>query len=112
VPSRTEERVMNKVRAAYQRKADQYLDGRQGVEPMPADLRVAKGAASTIVVVLLVVFHVVTLGYFVPIWVASHRRVPNTGSVAVIDIFLGWTIIGWAVALAMACRSVPGADHA
>ncbi len=56
--------------------------------------------------VLLVLFHVATLGYFVPIWVASHRKVPNTGSVAVVDIFLGWTLVGYVVALAMACRTV------
>jgi hypothetical protein len=29
------------------------------------------------------------------------------GSVVVINIFLGWTFIGWVVALAMAARSVP-----
>jgi hypothetical protein len=98
---------MNKLRAAYQRKADQYLDALDGTAPMPGDLRVAKGAASTVVVVLLVAFHVATAGYFVPTWVAMHRRVPNTGSVMAIDVFLGWTIIGWAVALAMACRDVP-----
>jgi hypothetical protein len=31
--------------------------------------------------------------------------VPNLGSVAVINTFLGWTFIGWVVALAMAARS-------
>jgi hypothetical protein len=55
--------------------------------------------------VLLVIFHVATLGYFVPSWVALRRDVPHKGSVVVIDIFLGWTLAGWVVALAMACRS-------
>jgi len=43
--------------------------------------------------------------YFVPTIVAVFRKVTNQGSVAVINIFLGWTFIGWIVALAMACRT-------
>jgi hypothetical protein len=43
--------------------------------------------------------------YFLPLIVAILRKVPNVGSVAVVNIFLGWTFIGWVVALAMACRS-------
>jgi hypothetical protein len=43
--------------------------------------------------------------YFLPTIVARSRRVPNQGSVAVINTFLGWTFIGSVVALAMAARS-------
>lgn len=43
--------------------------------------------------------------YFLPIIVAVARKVTNQGSVAVINFFLGWTLIGWVVALAMACRT-------
>lgn len=43
--------------------------------------------------------------YFLPTIVAVTRKVTNTGSVAVINFFLGWTMIGWVVALAMACRT-------
>ncbi len=45
--------------------------------------------------------------YFIPTIVAGHRHVTNVGSIAVINVFLGWTFIGWVVALAMACRSAP-----
>lgn len=45
--------------------------------------------------------------YWVPSITAARRHVPNAGSVAVINLFLGWTLIGWVVALAMACRSQP-----
>jgi Superinfection immunity protein len=45
--------------------------------------------------------------YFVPTIVAVIRKVPNIGSVIVINLFLGWSVIGWIVALAMAARSVP-----
>jgi hypothetical protein len=43
--------------------------------------------------------------YFLPTIVAVTRKVTNQGSVAVINFFLGWTLLGWVVALAMACRT-------
>jgi len=43
--------------------------------------------------------------YFAPVIVAHFRHVPNQGSVFVIDLFLGWTLVGWVVALAMALRT-------
>ena len=49
----------------------------------------------------------VIVAYWVPTIVAVIRHVPNAGSVAVVDGLLGWTVIGWVVALAMACRSKP-----
>ena len=42
--------------------------------------------------------------YFIPWYVAAVRNVPNRGSVAVINLLLGWTLVGWVVALAMAAR--------
>jgi hypothetical protein len=45
--------------------------------------------------------------YFLPTIVAAARHVANDGSVAVINFFLGWTFIGWVVALAVAARSKP-----
>lgn len=41
--------------------------------------------------------------YFVPTIIAIARSMRNKGSTIVVNIFLGWTIIGWIVALAMAC---------
>lgn len=49
----------------------------------------------------------IIIGYWVPTIIAWIRRVPNKGSVTVINVFLGWTVIGWIVALAMAVRSRP-----
>jgi len=45
--------------------------------------------------------------YFLPTIVGKTRDVPNVGSVFVINLFAGWTFIGWVVAMAMAARSVP-----
>jgi hypothetical protein len=44
------------------------------------------------------------LVYLFPSLAARQRRVPNIGSVVVVNVLLGWTLIGWAVALAMALR--------
>jgi hypothetical protein len=43
--------------------------------------------------------------YFLPSIVALARGVKNSGSVVIVNIFLGWTLIGWVVALAMAART-------
>ncbi len=48
-------------------------------------------------------FETFGLLYFVPTIVAIARSMRNKGSTIVVNIFLGWTIIGWVVALAMAC---------
>jgi hypothetical protein len=50
-------------------------------------------------------FLVVLALYFLPSVVAAARRVTHQGSVVVLNLFLGWTFIGWVVALAMACRT-------
>jgi Ca2+/Na+ antiporter len=43
--------------------------------------------------------------YFLPSIVAIARKITHQGSVVVINVFLGWTFVGWVVALAMACRT-------
>lgn len=43
--------------------------------------------------------------YFAPTIEAYRRHVVDRGSVLVINLFLGWTLIGWVVALAMAERT-------
>jgi hypothetical protein len=43
--------------------------------------------------------------YLLPVLIGRIRQVPDLGSVAVINVLLGWTLIGWAVALALALRS-------
>lgn len=42
--------------------------------------------------------------YLLPSLIALWRKVPNAGSVLIVNFFLGWTFIGWIVALAMAFR--------
>lgn len=48
---------------------------------------------------------VLTLGYMLPWAIAATRGKSNSMAVAVVNFLLGWTFIGWVVALVMACTS-------
>jgi hypothetical protein len=51
---------------------------------------------------------VVLIGlYWLPSIVARQRRILGLGQVVVVNAFLGWTGLGWVVALVMALRHVP-----
>jgi hypothetical protein len=43
--------------------------------------------------------------YLAPAIIAIARKVVNVWSVVVVNVFLGWTLIGWVVALAMSVRT-------
>ncbi len=45
---------------------------------------------------------VATCIYLIPWIVAASRETRNRGTIAVVNILLGWTFIGWVIALAMA----------
>ena len=45
--------------------------------------------------------------YFVPTIVASYKGAPQFASIFVVNFFLGWTIVGWVVALAWALKTEP-----
>ncbi len=40
--------------------------------------------------------------YFLPIIIAGRKRKRQTSAIAVLDLFLGWTFIGWVAALVWA----------
>jgi hypothetical protein len=41
-----------------------------------------------------------------PIMIALIRRHPNTGPITIIALFLGWTVVGWIVALAWSLSAI------
>jgi hypothetical protein len=41
---------------------------------------------------------------FVPTWIALFQRHPDARKIFLINLFLGWTVIGWIVALVIAVR--------
>lgn len=60
---------------------------------------------STAHIVIAWISAVGTLGYLLPWAIAATRNRRNVASVALIDLLLGWSLIGWVVALVMACGS-------
>ena len=44
--------------------------------------------------------------YFLPSFIGYEREVRNLGSLIVVNVFFGWTLLGWVVSLAMAMRTV------
>lgn len=57
--------------------------------------------------VLLVVGFLV---YFLPTIIASRRSHPNGNGIALLNIFLGWTFIGWLVALIWSVSAIQKKD--
>ena len=50
--------------------------------------------------------------YVLPFGIGLVRRVPNLTSLFVVNVLLGWTFVGWVVALAMAVRDRPDSPAA
>ena len=46
-----------------------------------------------------VLFCVVVFLYFLPTWIALGRKHRNSAAIVVLNIFLGWTFLGWVIAL-------------
>lgn len=53
-------------------------------------------------VLLAVLLSLLTLGYFLPTTIAVIRKRSNTMAIFVLNLFLGWTLIGWVIALVWA----------
>lgn len=43
--------------------------------------------------------------YFLPTIEGALRSQPNQTSIAIVNLLLGWTLVGWVVAMAWACKS-------
>jgi len=46
--------------------------------------------------------------YFVPTFIALSRKKSNTGAIFALNLFLGWSLIGWAGALIWALSNKEG----
>ena len=59
---------------------------------------------STTTKVIAVVAAILTAGYMLPWAIAALRDLRTHMSVGLVNLLLGWTIIGWIVALVMSLR--------
>ncbi len=57
-------------------------------------------------IVSLITFLIIVTFYFIPTIMACFRKHPNSTAIFVTDMFLGWTCIGWIVALIWASTNV------
>lgn len=48
--------------------------------------------------------------YFLPTIVASHRRLARKRTIGWLNLFLGWTTVGWIVLLIIASLSEPASS--
>ena len=54
---------------------------------------------------LLIILIPTLLIYFLPTIVALSRRKTNRTAIFLLNLLLGWTFVGWVVALVMACAT-------
>jgi hypothetical protein len=48
--------------------------------------------------------------YFLPAIIAALRHTHNSGGILLLNLFFGWTLIGWFIALLMALSSATRYD--
>lgn len=81
------------------------------VAPPPAynSTMVATGrpGPSGAVVAIAWILAVVSLFYLLPWAIAATRNKSNQGGIFILNFFLGWSFIGWVIALVMACGTDP-----
>ena len=56
-------------------------------------------------IVILVFLSIIFAIYFLPTFIAVHRRHHNRFPIILINILIGWTVIGWIVALIWSAMS-------
>ena len=64
----------------------------------------AVAESPAVAIALAIIIFVVLPVYLLPTFIAYRRHPPDPASVAVINVFLGWTFFGWVAALALSVR--------
>ena len=60
---------------------------------------------------MLKILAILFVMYWLPTLIALIRRSPAAKGVAVVNFFLGWTVIGWIMALIMALAAAPATQR-
>lgn len=63
--------------------------------------------ASGALIAVAWILAVVTFFYLLPWAIAATRNKSNHGAIFLLNFFLGWSFIGWVIALVMACGTDP-----
>ncbi|MBU3606743.1 superinfection immunity protein [Polynucleobacter sp. MWH-Creno-3A4] len=51
-----------------------------------------------------ILISVLSLFYFLPFAIAFNKKRANTGAIFALNLFLGWSLIGWVLALVWALK--------
>jgi ABC-type sugar transport system permease subunit len=51
-----------------------------------------------------VLITLLSLFYFLPFALAFHKKRANTGAIFALNLFLGWSLVGWVIALVWALK--------
>jgi hypothetical protein len=62
-------------------------------------------AQRTVAAPIAWVVALITLGYMLPWAIAASRGKSNAGAIGLLNFLLGWTVVGWVIALVMACTA-------
>jgi hypothetical protein len=84
----------------YNPRLERWWDGTQWTDYTRWQKPAGPGSAHMLIAILCAIF---TLGYMLPWAISASRGMPNAGAVGVLNLLLGWTLVGWVVALVMAC---------
>ena len=61
---------------------------------------------------LIIVLFIVSFAiYFLPTWIAGGRNHHQQNAIMVLNLFLGWTFVGWVVALVWAVSAINKAQQ-
>lgn len=72
----------------------------------PADTATAVGGLVCVVIGIAVAFVAGLAVWMLPIVIAVFRKHPSIAAIAVVTALLGWTLVGYAVALAWSCAAI------
>ncbi len=71
----------------------------------PGHMLTDQRSADSALVVVAWVTTALTAAYMLPWAIAVSRGKSNAGSIGLINLLLGWSLVGWVVALVMACQA-------
>lgn len=54
----------------------------------------------------IIMLILIVIPYFVPTIIAFNRKKTNTGAIFALNLFLGWSLIGWVIALIWALSNI------
>lgn len=68
-----------------------------------SEIPTASSSVAQTTILIVVILFVTVLIYLIPTIIAVKKSHPNKVAIILIDIFLGWSLIGWLGALVWAC---------